>query len=355
MLYFIITTGRCNLKCRYCGGSFPPELVPWEIQYDIKELNSFISQDPDAIIAFYGGEPLLNAKFIEKVMDNVQAKRFVIQTNGILFKKLKKNYWLRIDAVLLSIDGLEEITSYNRGKGVYRAVIKAAKYLREIGYHGDLIARMTITDRSDIYRDVKHLLSLNLFDHVHWQLNVIWCPRWNFKEWAYKIYLPGIRRLVGEWIESLIKGRPLGIVPFLGIAKRLLSKSNAIPPCGAGQSAFAILPNGRIIACPIAVDVKWAYLGHITTHSPQELPGRVIINDKCRLCKYYNVCGGRCLYTNKERYWGEEGFNEVCEVTIQTIDYIRQALEYVKDYINERELKGMLNYPPYNNTTEIIP
>ncbi|MCD6095876.1 MAG: radical SAM protein, partial [Thermoprotei archaeon] len=117
MLYFIITTGRCNLKCRYCGGSFPPELVPWEIQYDIEELNSFISQDPDAIIAFYGGEPLLNAKFIEEVMDYVQAKRFVIQTNGLLFKKLKKNYWLRMDAVLLSIDGPEEITDYNRGKG----------------------------------------------------------------------------------------------------------------------------------------------------------------------------------------------------------------------------------------------
>jgi transposase len=27
MLYFLITTGKCNLKCPYCGGSFPEDVV----------------------------------------------------------------------------------------------------------------------------------------------------------------------------------------------------------------------------------------------------------------------------------------------------------------------------------------
>jgi len=354
MLYFVFTTGQCNLSCKYCGGSFQPEVVPWEIQYSLEDLISFISKDKDAIIAFYGGEPLLNADFIMKVMDSVPAKKFVIQTNGLLVKRLKREYWLRMDAVLLSIDGPRDVTDYNRGKGVYNAVISAAKYLKEIGYRGDLIARMTITELSDIYRDVMHLLDIGLFNHVHWQLNVVWCPKWNFMRWACSSYLPGIRRLVKAWVDGLLQGEVLGIVPFLGIAKRYMY-GGPIPPCGAGEEAFAILPNGNIIACPIAVDVKWAYLGHITTHNPFELPGKVSISEDCRSCPYYSICGGRCLYANKERYWGEEGFKEVCFVTKSTIDMVLQGIKKVENAVGKEILLKIFNYPEYNNTTEIIP
>ncbi|MCR6669553.1 MAG: putative peptide-modifying radical SAM/SPASM domain-containing protein, partial [archaeon YNP-WB-040] len=38
MLYILHTTGQCNLKCKYCGGSFPQKLVPWKIEYNIEDL-----------------------------------------------------------------------------------------------------------------------------------------------------------------------------------------------------------------------------------------------------------------------------------------------------------------------------
>ena len=57
MLYIVLTTGRCNLSCRYCGGSFPSAVVPWEVHYDLKDLRRLVESDPDAIIAFYGESP----------------------------------------------------------------------------------------------------------------------------------------------------------------------------------------------------------------------------------------------------------------------------------------------------------
>jgi len=348
VLYFVFTTGQCNLKCRYCGGSFSRNLVPWKVLYDIKELTNFIEEDPNATIIFYGGEPLLNIQFIKDVIERVPAKRFGIQTNGLLVEKLKPEYWKEMEVVLLSIDGVEKVTDYYRGRGVYRRVLKAAHYLSKIGFEGDLIARMTVSEKSDIYRDVTHLLSLGIFNHVHWQLDVIWSPPWdNFTMWVKYSYLPGILRLTKLWKMSFNEETPLGIAPFLGIAKRA-RYGGPTPPCGAGQDAFSILTNGRILACPIAVDVSWAYLGHIKTNSPQDLVGKISIGEPCTSCKYFRYCGGRCLYAYKERYWGESGFKSICNITKRTIDMVLNCLD--KDTPN-----NAFTYPPFNNSIEIIP
>ncbi|RLG90046.1 MAG: putative peptide-modifying radical SAM/SPASM domain-containing protein, partial [Candidatus Hecatellales archaeon] len=270
MLYFVFTTGACNLNCRYCGGSFPERLVPWTVRYRLSELSKFLEGDKgEIIVAFYGGEPLLNPKFIKEVMEKVSADRFVIQTNGTLIKKLERKFWLKFDSVLLSIDGRREITDHYRGPGVYDRVVRAARWLRKIGFSGDLIARMTVSERSEIFSDVSHLVSLKLFDHIHWQLNVIWTNSWrDFDGWSRASYKPGISKLIELWTSCLERGEVMGLVPFLGIVKSMIDSPISSPPCEAGRRAFAILTNGKILACPIAVDAKWAYLGDIRSKSP---------------------------------------------------------------------------------------
>ena len=357
MLYIVLTTGECNLKCKYCGGSFPPSLVPWKVEYPLDALKRFIEADEEAIVAFYGGEPLLNHKFIEEVMDNVKARAFVIQTNGTLVSRLKPEYWRKMNTVLLSIDGRKEVTDYYRGKGIYDAVLKAAKYLRQIGFKGDLIARMAVSEQTDIYADVTHLLSLNLFDHVHWQLDVVWSNRWkDFKGWVEKSYKPGLRKLFKLWLKNLRRGKVLGIVPFLGVLKSALFGEYRSPPCGAGSDAFAILTNGKILACPIAIDSKWAVVGHISTHTPKDVKNSVLIGEPCKSCEVYFYCGGRCLFAYKERYWGDEGFNAICNLNKYLVGMVLSVVDEVAELLSEGVLKVQeLYYPPFNNTTEIIP
>jgi len=352
MLYFLLTTGKCNLACKYCGGSFPESLVPYRVQYSISDLKKFLTGDKNVVIAFYGGEPLLNPEFISKVMDEVPAKRFVIQTNGLLIDNLKDKYWRRMDAVLLSIDGRREVTNYYRGEGVYEAVVKAAEKLRGKGFKGDLIARMAVSERSDIYLDVTHLLSLGLFDHVHWQLDVVWSNRWrDFDGWVEKSYKPGISKLARLWVEKALEGEVLGIIPFLGVSKAVLTGGIPAPPCEAGINAVAINTNGKVLACPIAVDVKWAVLGDIRENTFKTIRRFKGIGEPCTSCSWFKYCGGRCLYAHIERYWGEEGFRKVCEITIHLIKEVVKALTALRGRI---DLKKLI-YPEYNNTTEIIP
>ncbi len=351
-LIIVTTTGLCNMKCAYCGGSFPKELVPPRESYDVGVLVDFI-KEMNADVAFYGGEPLLNPRLIMAVMDELGDRRhYIIQTNGTLFDNLPLEYWLRFDSILLSIDGRKEVNDWYRGVGNYEIVLQTAKRLKSAGFKGDLIARMVMWDRSDLFEDVLHLLKLGLFDHIHWQLNVIWTERWDFEGWAMRSYLPGVRKLISLWIREMERGNVLGIVPFLGIMKVALFNEWRSPPCGAGTETFTVLPNGKIIACPIAVDSTWAYVGHLGDDSLKKVP----IGEPCTSCEYFRYCGGRCLYAYKERLWGDDGFMEVCRVTKNTIKAVLEVERRVRELINREivDLEG-LYYPPYDNTTEIIP
>lgn len=357
MLYILHTTGQCNLKCKYCGGSFPQKLVPWKIEYNIEDLKNFMEGDPEPIIAFYGGEPLLNAKFVRKVMDEIRDAKYVIQTNATLIENLEREYWLRFNAILLSIDGRRKVTDYYRGRGIYDKVIDAARKLRGIGYNGDLIARMTVSEKSKIYAEVKHLESLKLFNHIHWQLNVVWSERWkNFDEWCKNSYIPGFKKLVEEWLRNAEKGDVIGIAPILGILKvEITGKDMESPPCGSGKTSISICSNGKVYACPIAVDSKWAEIGNIYDNDWRSVE-KVSIGDPCIKCQYYRYCGGRCLYAYMERLWGEEGFRSICKITKKTIREVvkiaRRVIELIeKGIVVEEEVV----YPKFNNTVEIIP
>jgi len=358
LLYLVFTTGRCNLRCIYCGGSFDPEVVPWSVQYDVEDLKGFMEGDPEPIVGFYGGEPLLNVEFIKDVMDEIPDAIYLIQTNGLLVEELDEAYWRRFDTVLLSIDGRRETTDYYRGRGVYDRVLRAAGWLRGRGFRGDLIARMAISERSEPYDEITHLISLEVFDHVHWQLDAVWSDRWrDFEGWAWHRYLPDMERLIELWMREAERGRVLGLVPILGVLRAaILGRPLSRPPCGAGSTALAISTDGRVLACPIAVEEPWAELGDVRHSTWRECIGRVGIGEPCIGCKYVDYCGGRCLYAYRERLWGEEGFRTLCGITSTTIDLILGIKHRVQELLREGRIDWRsLNYPPYNNSTEIIP
>ncbi|ALU29253.1 radical SAM/SPASM domain-containing protein [Sulfolobus acidocaldarius] len=350
MLWLVLTTGKCNLTCDYCGGSFPKEAVPWEVKYDVSKLKNVIERDSEAVVIFYGGEPLLNPKFIMSVMDNVKAVRWGIQSNGIGAKLLPDKYWKRMNIALFSIDGREEITDKHRGRGVYKVVTRNAKYVKEFGV--ETIARMAVTEDSDIYEEVMHLLSLGIFDKVHWQLNVIWSERWDFETWAYKSYLPGLRRLYEYFMSELRRGRIVKIVPFLGVISSHFFKKYRGVACGAGYESISVSTDGRILSCPIAVREKWAELGTLESFRLLDEP----LPEECKSCEFKSYCGGRCLYAVKEKYWGEEGFKVVDEVTKEYLRLTLSGIEEIKELIRDNVISlSDLKYDPVMDSTEVIP
>ena len=344
--------------CTYCGGG--SDTPPSEVQYDLPELQSFLSTDPDPVLEFYGGEPLLRAGTMEKIIDSIRG-RFAIQTNGILLDRLDPRLLQKIHTILVSIDGTESVTDRERGKGVYQRLMRNVRVLRQRGYRGDLVARMTVVQGSDIFENVTHLLGAGIFDHVHWQLNfgMFWkseVTEPGLQEWLAR-YNAGISHLVNWWVNEMERtGRIPGVVPFIGITRSLLSGTRSGIRCGSGDDFYAITPDGRISACPVSVDFDFSVVGSIRTDTPASLP-EVKVGEPCSSCDILDICGGRCLLVNRAQDMLREGaYAQICGTVKHLVAELHGVLPRVRDMVDGGRVSAAdLRYPEFNNGCEIIP
>lgn len=352
MQYHVLTTERCNMHCSYCGGTRHLPGIPLDISYDIDRLKEFISKDPDAVIGFYGGEPLMAMNRVEEIMDTVPARAFTLQTNGTLLNELKEEYLQRIHSILVSLDGPKGITDKNRGSGTYDLVMSNVEKIKKRGFKGDLIARMAFSDEGEIYRDVSHLLED--FDHVHWQLDVFWSEldqRKDIKEWLDR-YDKGIQCLISDFGNGLEEGDVLGMVPFIPVLRTLLTGKPHHIWCGSGIDSFSIMTSGSIEACPIAPELLYSNMGNIEGSTPDDIRGARPVGPPCTECDILWVCGGRCLYANQTMGWGRELFDRVCLSTRRMVEGLNDLLPLVEEgTISVKDL----DYPKLNNGCEIIP
>ncbi len=310
---------------------------------------------------FYGGEPTLRIPLMVEVMQRFPQARFMLQTNGLLLNQIPEEYVHMFHSILVSIDGPRSVTDEYRSQGVYNWVLENVRWLYKEEYEGDVVARMAVSQQSDIYQDVRHLLDLvdPSFKHVHWQLNAIWSAEGNwvdFDRWVAESYNPGITKLVEEWIENMRQSTVEGIVPFLPLMHDLLADCTSQIRCGSGCDTFAIHTDGSIGVCPISPDWGFSIIGDIRTSDPSELRDIMRVDEPCPSCDVYGVCGGRCLFVNKERLWGQEGFNKVCGTVKHLIGCLKDALPVVRRLVDEGVVSVKdFAYPEYNNGCEIIP
>lgn len=360
MHYHVILTKECNLLCRYCGGG--SDTPPKEIQYSVADLRSFLSHDSNPVIEFYGGEPLLRLGTMYDIMDTVPG-RFVVQTNGLFMDRIDQRYLPRLHSVLVSVDGTREVTDKERGRGVYERATRNSRLIRERGFRGDLVARMTVAQGTDIYENVQHLLQTGLFDHVHWQLSfsMFWDAGENtepgIEEWI-KEYNSGITLLVDGWVDEMRNtGQVRGLVPLIGVMNSLLSGKRSRLRCGSGIDFFSIMPDGRISACPVSVDFDFSVVGSILGSTPGGLRDSVRIGEPCSSCDIVEICGGRCLFVNKSQgLLRENGYSLICSTVRHLVTKLHDALPQVRALIEDGTVAiSDFEYPELNNGCEIIP
>ncbi len=337
--------------------------LPKKVSYDVGALCEFCRKDPDCVVTFYGGEPLLNIERLRQIMDRVDAKHFMIQTNGQLLDRLEPKYVNRFHTILVSIDGEEALTDYYRGEGVFRKVFDNLRKIKKDGFKGELIARVTVMEQTDIYKQVTWLLSNDEFpfSSVHWQLNAgFWgndFHRRSFRQWSKDSYMPGVENLAKFWVDQMEhKGKVLRLYPLLGIADSLLfDKEPSLMRCGGGWINYAIQTDGYIIPCPTMWGMKKYYLGHIAKTDPLKI-GKVFVSDKpCTECETLSVCGGRCLYANITKRWSDEAYGLVCETVRSLVRSVETQMPRIKQLIE----KGKVNSADFEfvkyNGCEIIP
>jgi putative peptide-modifying radical SAM enzyme len=351
-------TNECNLQCKYCFGEaledFDPCFnnfdvdysLPKRISYDVGLLDKFCRRDADCILIFYGGEPLLCLDKIREIMDRVKAKHFIVQTNGLLLGNLEPEYVNRFHTILVSIDGDEALTDFYRGHGTFRKVIDNLKLIKRNGFRGEIIARMTVMEQTDIYTQVRWLLENGefSFSSIHWQLNAgFWSKDFehrDFKNWSEESYNPGIRKLVKFWVDSMEeKGVVFRLYPFLGVAQSLLlGEEKSLLRCGAGWINYAIQTDGHIIPCPSMWGMKDYYLGHISNANPLRLK-KIFVAEPCTNCNIFSLCGGRCLYANVTERWSASAYKLVCDTVRNLIEAVRIEIPRIQKLIREKKIR----------------
>lgn len=361
MIFNIQLTLNCNLKCSYCQATSEYSPFPAKSNYPIHLLKTFIEKDPNAVIAFYGGEPLLELDLMFKIMDNIKVKQFILQTNGLLLQKIPLSYLRRFHTIIISIDGREPITDLHRGRGTHKKVLASAKWLREQNYKGELIARMTVTEQTNLYPEVLWLLQLKnpWFDSIHWQLDMMFNDRQLWKDlegWIKHQYNPQITALITDWVtEMKTNGRVWRIYPFLGVLDRLLFKRSKKLHCGAGWIWQNICTDGTIAACPVGADFRPFHIGHIKDTHPLDTFDALQIGSPCLTCEIYSICGGRCLYANMFKPWGNEGYKLTCETVFHLVEQVSNGKGEIEELLQAKKLAPAdFSYELYN-CCEIIP
>jgi len=372
--FYITLTTNCNLRCSYCYGKSCEDFgcdfhglavdysLPSEVAYDSEVLRNFLQKDREAALIFYGGEPLLQLSKLREIMNTVQADKFIIQTNGLLLDRLEPGYVNRFRSIFVSLDGEEALTDHYRGKGVYRRVARNLRLIRENGFKGEVVARMTIGEETEIDTQVQALLNgAELpISSVHWQLDALFWQndysKRRFSEWARTSYNPRLRRLIDLWVQRMKDtGEVLRLYPLLGVMQSLLLGESNHLRCGAGWIVFNIQTDGNITPCPVMAGMKDFYLGNIRETHPESLRNAEFVSEPCTQCQALPICGGRCLYANVTKLWGNEGFRQVCATVTDMINALQEALPEVRSLIdNGRVRLDSFDYMKYNGC-EIIP
>jgi uncharacterized protein len=374
MHFHLILTDDCNLCCSYCRAKafdtlkeseeerslIIDEDLPVELDIDLHVLYNFLKKDPSPTLIFYGGEPLLRTDLIERIVLEAPVKRFIMQTNGILLHQIPTEIVNRFVTILISLDGRKELTDAHRGTGVYDLVMENIRKIHAQGYTGELISRMTVTEKTDIVEAVHYLASNPdySFSSIHWQIDANFAGDFSqrrFREWAINSYNPGIRILVDDWIDHMEKeGEVLRWYPFLDPMEDLLYKRESRLRCGSGYANYSIMTDGNIGPCPVMSGMSQYYVGHISRSHPLKLDP-VLIHGDCLDCRIRTFCGGRCLFSNITRPWGIDERKLVCGTVENLHDALIMALPRVRRFIQNGTITmGDFAHEKFNGC-EIIP
>lgn len=190
-------TDKCNLKCIYCiyGDLYdiPTARNIHEINFkDASALLKFIinqkadDDDSEFFISFFGGEPLMNIKFIKKIISLARRLcghkklklKFSMTTNSVLLLK-HANFLINNDfKLLISLDGNKENDSYRISKNnncSFDLVIRNLDYIKDrfpLFFENNISFNAVLHDKNSIkdiyefiykkYRKIPRIAELSL-------------------------------------------------------------------------------------------------------------------------------------------------------------------------------------------------
>lgn len=336
--YFIMTD-QCNFNCSYCFirkeqrkgklailGNMTSEIGRKALE-TFARLSYSKEKDPDRMIIFYGGEPLLNFHVIKEIVlySNELKKqgrlapdtKLAIVTNGsLLTDEIASFFHEHGVGIGISVDGDSFVTNSSRlftnGEPTFDSIMRGIETCRR-NHCDDFSLSVTISEKC-----------LDNFDStIDFIVNKVGC-----KNLGYNILMNTDQDLENDSYsekasEFLLKS--FEIFRKKGIYEdRMMRKTNAFvegkvhlfdcAACGANQVVFA--PDGSIGVCHGFLGTKTFFSGTVfdSSFDPQnnkdflEWSKRAPVNmDECLSCPAIGLCGGGCpfnAYQKEKTIWG---------------------------------------------------
>lgn len=256
----LLVSGRCNLACAYCyqdEGAHESQLdwVTARAAVDTLVRSGMESQQ----LCFSGGEPLLEERFVRRIVAYAEALRppktrisYVLTTNGTLITPSTLAFLVAHNFKLqLSFDGIRE-AQIRRGEGTFEALDRLLDLLRKT--HPDYLRRrvqigMTLMAATipALADSIQYLLGKGV-TAISLVPRTTWDPDWTAESKEI------LRQQVDQVIKlSLDHWCRTGLVP-VGFLRGRNSPAKAAPPgtflCAAPRAAsVCVEPGGRTFAC----------------------------------------------------------------------------------------------------------
>jgi len=335
LIFWELTEG-CNLKCVHCRATAQPnrnqeELTTEQAYQVIDEIASFA----DPILILTGGEPLYRPDFFEIAGYAIKkGLKVALATNGTLVDEdiARKVKEVGIKRVAISLDGANKQThdGFRGIDGAFERALQGAKYLQAEGIDiqfNTTISKHNVNEIEDILKLAiqQKAVALHLFMLVPVGCGIQIADNQMLPATQYEEVL--------EWFYEQSREVPLEIkatcAPHYYRIIRQKAKergervtvqthgmSAMTKGCLAGTGVFFISHKGKVQPCgylPVeAGDVTKQTVQTIWDESPvfQNLREQELLEGKCGICEYQNVCSG-CrarAYYETGNYMAEEPY-----------------------------------------------
>ncbi len=382
VIFHLTVTGRCQARCEGCinalsFGRREDFADSWECvpERDARALCELLKKTDGrpAVVAFYGGEPLLAAEKMEAVRRKLRALlngrplRFMLYTNGeLLSRTLKRHPDLLRDLWLISvsIDGSEgKHERFRRGTSLSRIRENLAALKETMGT--PVLMWSTLRDEASLRDCLEEFLRLKargLCDYFFWHLIETDRPISSF-EYFRRRYLSDLAFLLETYLSWLSSGRILPVLPLNELFFFLLSGiRRGHTGCGVERAENFDLQGGRLLPC---ADLGEEFvLGEIKPSgeiawcgNPARLSSLVSYRRDlgCEECAAEFYCGGRCPVLIKN---SPERARQYCVLTRDLVNLARGALPEVYRLLKKTGLSPEDLYFPYGYLTlftDVIP
>lgn len=310
--YILYVTDACNMRCPYCFNEIDKNerLCNGSPVFDVKQFADYVQKQgykESVAIRFFGGEPLLNTKWIKECVAEMEARSIPCEYNVFTNATL-------LDEAFLSFAEEHAFTFYvsiNGGNDEYKGklfkeqIFKGIRQLKERDFYVN--ARMVwVPNEKETLKD----LVVDAVTNGVRAISIV-LP-WGMAADAEtsRLFTEQLTGFTDFYLSSILKHdyRYTGIDPLVSyLSKWLLNKQYGDVTCGAGKNVTCIGTDGKCYPCHCFVNIDEYSCGTLKEGSSALFPDLAADTiTPCKDCEIRYFCKAKCVadafYTHKDPY-----------------------------------------------------